>query len=607
MSQKTATQFNTIYNSSGSGSFPDNNAQAIVESIMRQFAEDIKDSFFNLLDGAFGIPTAIVYTADLNDITQAGFYYADTAASNKADAQNGYVISSVRSTSYQMQMYFTYSTNMVYVRTKNAGTWSAWINIAGGDVLATVLTGLSTASTADVTAADTILQAIGKLQANKQRTFFTDGSQAMAGDIDVNNYKVKQVADATSNDEAVNLGQLNAAIDGLKPKDDARAATTANITLNDEQTVDGVALVDGDRVLVKDQTDASENGIYLVVDNGDWTRTTDADTSLELQGAFVQISEGTLNEGTAWVQYSTDFTLGTDDVLWRQIGATVPDATDSTKGKAKLYTSLGSNTDGAPNQNVVTRAIQDSSAISGTASGTDTYTVTLSPTLTAYATRQIFEILFTNANTGAATINIDGLGAKAIKKNVSSALVANDIQAGQILNIAYDGTNFQIIGGSVAQATDSLAGVAKLYTTTGSNTDGSMTQNAITNALAAKEDTANKDTDSTFAANSDTKYPSQKAVKTAVDAKEALANKDTDSTFAANSDTKYPSQKAVKTAVDLKAPLASPTFTGTPAAPTASLGTNSTQLATTAYVQTELANAATIANVGAKLYLFNNY
>lgn len=64
---------------------------------------------------------------------------------------------------------------------------------------------------------------------------------------------------------------------------------------------------------------------------------------------------------------------------------------------------------------------------------------------------------------------------------------------------------------------------------------------------------------------------------------------DTDSTFAANSDAKVPSQKAVKTAMDLKAPLASPTFTGTPAAPTPADGTNTTQIATTAFVQSAIA------------------
>jgi len=96
--------------------------------------------------------------------------------------------------------------------------------------------------------------------------------------------------------------------------------------------------------------------------------------------------------------------------------------------------------------------------------------------------------------------------------------------------------------------------------------DVAPSQNAVFDALALKqdslgytaEDVANKDTDGTLAANSDTKYPSQKAVKTYADTKEPLigyttenvANKDTDPTLAANSDTKYASQKATKAYAD---------------------------------------------------------
>lgn len=142
----------------------------------------------------------------------------------------------------------------------------------------------------------------------------------------------------------------------------------------------------------------------------------------------------------------------------------------------KLFNSLGNSTDGSVNQNALTRAIQDSSAISGTATGTDTYVVSLTPALSAYAAGQIFEIKFTNANTGPATINVNGLGVKSIKKNVSSSLIANDIKSGQILSLAYDGTNFQIIGGSVAQASNTQAGVTKLYNSLGTNTDGTVDQ-----------------------------------------------------------------------------------------------------------------------------------
>lgn len=77
--------------------------------------------------------------------------------------------------------------------------------------------------------------------------------------------------------------------------------------------------------------------------------------------------------------------------------------------------------------------------------GTDTYTATFSKDIfLAYFNMLRIRVKFTNANTGASTINLNGLGAKSIKKNVSVALVSGDILAGAIYDLVYDGTNFQI-------------------------------------------------------------------------------------------------------------------------------------------------------------------
>ncbi|MDB4919870.1 hypothetical protein [Mucilaginibacter sp.] len=80
------------------------------------------------------------------------------------------------------------------------------------------------------------------------------------------------------------------------------------------------------------------------------------------------------------------------------------------------------------------------------ASGTDSYVATIVPAITTYENTQIFSIQFSNANTGAATLNLNGLGAKSIKKNSTATLLANDILASGIYLLAYDSTNFQIIG-----------------------------------------------------------------------------------------------------------------------------------------------------------------
>ena len=94
------------------------------------------------------------------------------------------------------------------------------------------------------------------------------------------------------------------------------AATTANITLSGTQTIDGYAVTAGMRVLVKDQSTASQNGVYTVA-SGSWTRTTDLDTWTELYKAYVAVLNGTINGGASYVcTIASSGTLGTDPITW---------------------------------------------------------------------------------------------------------------------------------------------------------------------------------------------------------------------------------------------------------------------------------------------------
>lgn len=102
----------------------------------------------------------------------------------------------------------------------------------------------------------------------------------------------------------------------------------------------------------------------------------------------------------------------------------------------------------------------------GTAAGTNTYTVTTTPTHTAYAAGDRLTILFTNGNTGASTINDNSLGAKAIQLK-GAALIAGDIPAGSTLDLQYDGTNFQIVGSSGNFARYTVSSTSGTNTITG--------------------------------------------------------------------------------------------------------------------------------------------
>lgn len=97
-------------------------------------------------------------------------------------------------------------------------------------------------------------------------------------------------------------------------------ATTANITLSAPQTIDGVALVAGDRVLVKDQTLPATNGIYVVA-AGTWTRALDANSTAGLASALVAVTAGTLNGGKLFDTdlKSTDGTIGTPSITWNKV------------------------------------------------------------------------------------------------------------------------------------------------------------------------------------------------------------------------------------------------------------------------------------------------
>jgi phage-related tail fiber protein len=127
-------------------------------------------------------------------------------------------------------------------------------------------------------------------------------------------------ASATVNGEEVaTKPYVDAVKQGLDIKDSVRVATTANITLSGTQTIDGVAVVAGDRVLVKNQSTASQNGIYVVA-AGAWTRSTDADSNAKVTaGMFTFVAEGTANADSGWVLTADDpVTLGTTSLAFSQ-------------------------------------------------------------------------------------------------------------------------------------------------------------------------------------------------------------------------------------------------------------------------------------------------
>lgn len=153
----------------------------------------------------------------------------------------------------------------------------------------------------------------------------TAASQASRSDLsaptaDISNggFKITNVAEPTLSTDAATKNYVDSVAQGLDVKASAVVATTANITLSGTQTIDGIAVAAGDRVLVKNQTTASANGIYVVA-AGAWTRSTDADTWAKLVSAFVFVEKGTVGADTGWVStVDTGGTLGSTAVTFSQ-------------------------------------------------------------------------------------------------------------------------------------------------------------------------------------------------------------------------------------------------------------------------------------------------
>lgn len=132
------------------------------------------------------------------------------------------------------------------------------------------------------------------------------------------------VATPTEAGHAATKGYVDAARSGLDVKQSVRVATTEAITLSsgleNGDTIDGVTLATGNRVLVKNQDTASENGIYVVAASGAPSRADDADTSAEVTaGMFTFVEEGTTNADTGWVLTTNNtITLGTTGLTFAQ-------------------------------------------------------------------------------------------------------------------------------------------------------------------------------------------------------------------------------------------------------------------------------------------------
>jgi len=141
------------------------------------------------------------------------------------------------------------------------------------------------------------------------------------GTVDVNTARITNVGVPTSANDAATKEYVDQRAAGLDPKASVRVATTGPITLSNTQTIDGVALTVGNRVLVKDQGSGNEDehGVYVVA-NGAWTRALDFDEPAEVTaGVFFFVEEGTVNADCGFViSTNNPIIVGTDPITFVQ-------------------------------------------------------------------------------------------------------------------------------------------------------------------------------------------------------------------------------------------------------------------------------------------------
>ena len=156
------------------------------------------------------------------------------------------------------------------------------------------------------------------------RTNRLDQLTAPTSAVSLNSQKITGLADPTADADAANKGYVDGVAQGLDIKDSVVATTTANGTLSSAfangQSIDGVTLQTGDRILIKNQTTASQNGIYNVNASGAPSRTTDMATGSNAAGAFVFVEQGTINaeNGFTCTSDTGSAVVGTNNLTFAQ-------------------------------------------------------------------------------------------------------------------------------------------------------------------------------------------------------------------------------------------------------------------------------------------------
>jgi hypothetical protein len=267
-----------------------------------------------------------------------------------------------------------------------------------------------------------------------------DALRLPAANMNFGGFRLTNVAAPIDPNDAVTLAYMDFMLQGLQPKESVRLATAVGreIVLTGLGVIDGIQLVEGDRVLVKNQLSIPyHNGIY-VAHTGAWTRSVDSDTATELERAYVAVREGDTNSGSSWVQVNTIVSsppgVG-DDVLFVLFSSTPTTNVLPGNGLNRVGNTL--NVLGTASRISVGAAVDIDAAYAGQASIN-----TLGSIVTGEWNADLISPQYggTGVNNGLNTISLDhvdfAIGRLGGGDGTLTLMMANDV----VLNIPYSGT-----------------------------------------------------------------------------------------------------------------------------------------------------------------------
>ena len=335
----------------------------------------------------------------------------------------------------------------------------------------------------------------------------------MAGTLNMSSNRITNLPSPSDDADAATKGYVDATASGLDVKASVRVATTGNLDFNtgfaNGQTIDGVAIATGDRILIKDQTNGAQNGIFVVEASGQPTRAADFDTDDEVSsGAFTFVEEGSSQANNGYVLVNADpVSVGSTAMVFEQFSGAgqIEAGAGIKKNGNELFLSFGAGVVELPSDEIGLDLAADSGmmlSVDGSSPSTDT----------------------------AATLQLKLDGAT-LTKTASGVRVASSVIT-DISTLQSDATSLQ----SELDATQSAAGLntdGTFAAHSGSNyIDSATTMKEVDAALDAQIKTLTDSVDGSVATGIT-------GLQNEVDAIETAAGLNTDGTFSAHSGTNY--------------------------------------------------------------------